>query len=658
MRLRALLTLAVCLFFARTSTAACTFSFLSEVTYPAGTNPADVASGDFNHDGRDDLAIMNRQSSNIAILLGAQGGTFGSPSFVSTGGASQADILAAFINNDEHLDLVAMGGTTPPSYTGTYVQVLLGNGSGGFTLGDNELVGFYPDKLAAGDFDNDNDTDIAVTFNDKFNLLLNNGAGVLTQKSINNATGVAGGIAAGDFDGDGKLDVVTTDWINDQVWTFFGAGDGTFTRSATAIATGTGLYQVPFAVGSGDFNGDGFDDIAVGNRDPYGAGSVPMSVILSNGEPRTFATPVEYGDMNGSGSDDLTLADMNGDGNPDVIIGASSSVHVFLGAGNGTFDDGDPGYGSGGLGLAILDVDDDGGPDVAATHFGAGTVGILQNVCGQVTLNLNSSANPVSHGNSVTITASLTSNPAATGTLTLSRTGFGSVASTSLSSATSVSATETLPIGTYEYVATYSGDSRFPAATRTLTQVVQIAPFGPPPGLVATSTGGGSVNVTWFATSGTAKYEVWRNLAGGGFAKIGETTNTFLVDVPSPSSAALYKVRAVSPADALSDFSNSDLTITHSFTDETITAGTTLVKAAHLTEVRDAANAVRALAELSAATWTSSTTVLAVQFNEVRTAINQARLAMGLSAATFTDTISTGVLVKRIHMVELRSAMR
>src|SRR5687768_7869375 len=105
MQFRLLLTLSVCLLLTGTAAAACTFGLLSETTFPAGTNAGDLATGDFNHDGLDDIAVVNRQSSNIAILLGQQGGTFAAPIYESTGGVNQADIVAAFINADAHLDL-------------------------------------------------------------------------------------------------------------------------------------------------------------------------------------------------------------------------------------------------------------------------------------------------------------------------------------------------------------------------------------------------------------------------------------------------------------------------------------------------------------------------------------------------------------------------
>ncbi len=655
MRRTILATLVVCLLFPQFASANCTFGLLSEVESPTGDNPGRFTVADFNGDTYPDVAAVRLQSGSVAILLGTGTATFQAPTLVDViyvvsgiGGITSADL-----NSDGDMDLIVLaGGKT---------MVRLGNGDGTFTAGDDEQVGQQAD-IVSGDFNSDGNLDFAVSRQNSagFNLLLGDGAGNITQKSLNDVPKDPGpgawvdGIAAGDFDDDGKLDVAVSDMINDKVWVYFGIGDGTFTRSLTPIVTTTEPDHQPGSLVSADFNGDGNADLAVANFDPYGNVAAPsLSIVLSNGD-RTFASPVPYGSI--SQSRQVITHDVDGDSILDVLVAGSYQLYVFRGLGNGTFATQTPiNTGGGNLGLGILDADRDGGADVAVSHHSDDTIGVFLNTCGQVNLELISSANPASHGNSFTITTSLTSNPGATGTLTLSRTGGGTLGSTNLSAATGVSATQMLPIGTYEYVATYSGDSRFSAATRTLIQTVQTAPFGPPPGLVATSTGG-SVQLTWYATSGTAKYEIWRQGSLGSF-QVGETTNTFFTDDAPPSSAFVYWVRAISPTNIASD-NSSDFTITHAFTDENIIAGATLVKGVHMTEVRNAANALRSLAGVPAAAWTSSTVVLAAQFNEVRTAINQARTALGFSAATFTDTLTPGVAIKGIHMMELRAAMR
>src|SRR5258708_6613866 len=109
----------------------CPFGLLSPSHYNANVRPGDVASGDFNKDGYLDLAVVNRQTSTISILLGAAGGTFGAPSQVTLSSSTQDDILAADFNKDGNIDLVVAEGGTYPSIL-PQVEVFLGYGDGTF----------------------------------------------------------------------------------------------------------------------------------------------------------------------------------------------------------------------------------------------------------------------------------------------------------------------------------------------------------------------------------------------------------------------------------------------------------------------------------------------------------------------------------------------
>jgi PKD repeat protein len=98
------------------------------------------------------------------------------------------------------------------------------------------------------------------------------------------------------------------------------------------------------------------------------------------------------------------------------------------------------------------------------------------------------------------------------------------------------------------------------------------------------------------------------------------------------------------------------------FTDDPLVPGSTIIKAVHLAELRTAVNAVRALAGLSAATFTDSATpgvvIKAVHITELRTALDPALSALGLPTGGYTDTISRGVIVKAVHIQELRNRMK
>src|SRR6185369_4679612 len=156
-----------------------------------------------------------------------------------------------------------------------------------------------------------------------------------------------------------------------------------------------------------------------------------------------------------------------------------------------------------------------------------------------VTLSLNSTANPANQGATFTITGNLTPPPAvaATGLLLLSR-GATPLSSTTLNAGSTVSSNESgLTPASYQYTLSYSGDSRFMASTKTLTQVVQTPPFGAPPQLNAISYGG-PVALSWIATNGVDHYEIWRN-NGAGYALVGTSSVAAYNDNAAPANAAL-----------------------------------------------------------------------------------------------------------------------
>ena len=188
----------------------------------------------------------------------------------------------------------------------------------------------------------------------------------------------------------------------------------------------------------------------------------------------------------------------------------------------------------------------------------------------------------------------------------------------------------------------------------------------PPTNVVAAATSASSVNVSWTASAGAVTYNIYRSTDGVNYALAGTTTGpsvTFNDSPVSANTAFLYKVRAVNGGE--SGDSNRDLATTVIFTDDPLVAGTTLVKSAHVTELRTAVNAVRTLAGLGAGTYTDPTLtagvtlVKAAHITELRTALDAARAALTLSALSYGETITAGTtLIKTTHVSEVRNGVK
>src|SRR6266446_2941391 len=144
------------------STASAQTYLFNKAEFSAGVNPVSVAAGDFNNDGRIDLAVANRNCPNnncrtasISILMGKPDGTFEPPVDYLLGGPSiDLAVMTADFNGDGNLDLgVASGGG---------VTIFLGKGDGTFQLAGQFSTGNDASSVAAGDFNRDGKLDLAV----------------------------------------------------------------------------------------------------------------------------------------------------------------------------------------------------------------------------------------------------------------------------------------------------------------------------------------------------------------------------------------------------------------------------------------------------------------------------------------------------------------
>ena len=246
-------------------------SFQEQMVFFVARDPSSVAVGDFNGDDEPDLAVTHVYVNTVGVLLGNGDGTFQGELAFAVGNAPFS-VAVGYFNDDAKLDLVTA------NLNGYTVSVLLNNspGNGIVTFQEQEeySVGQLPRWVAVEDFDGDGNLDLAVANDGSYyvSVLLGNGDGTFKDQEVFSVYAASRTVAVGDFNGDGKPDMALTNIIADWVSVLLGYGDGTFQAAQTFAV---GVY--PLAVAAvGDFDGDGQLDLAVANN-----GSNTVSVLLN-----------------------------------------------------------------------------------------------------------------------------------------------------------------------------------------------------------------------------------------------------------------------------------------------------------------------------------------------------------------------------------------
>lgn len=365
--------------------------FGERTDYPAGDEPCAVFAADLDGDSDSDLALTNKESDNVSILLNNGDGTFQPAVNYATGNYPYL-FYSADLDGDNDNDLAVA------NYYSNNISILLNNGDGTFQPAVNYGVGSGPPSVFPADLDGDNDLDLAVAnqYSDNISILLNNGNGTF-QSAVNYYAGDgAYAISSADLDGDNDSDVAVTNWYSDKVSILLNNGDGTF-QSPYYYDVGDG----PESIYSADLDGDNESDLAVTN---YYTDNV--SILLNNGDG-TFQSTINYGA--GDVPHSVFSTDLDGDNDNDLAVAnaASDNVSILLNNGDGTFQTA-VNYitGDGPWSVFSIDLDGDNISDLATANRFSNNVSILFNLgfYSSICASVNIAGNPPLPVKGITIT--------------------------------------------------------------------------------------------------------------------------------------------------------------------------------------------------------------------------------------------------------------
>ena len=469
-----------------------------------------LAVADFNGDGFPDIAVTDDYANQVTVYLNDGHGNFTKSvvtTLTATGYAGLGYLVSGDVNEDGKQDLIVapIGGLQ-------YDIVLLGNGDGTFAQGQilNSTYGFQNAQLI--DINGDKHLDLVSGGNPNILVELGDGKGNFTNSPLP-TTGAPQyfntGLAVGDFNGDHIPDLLTSAYSTFYLPFYSGVGDGTFQVPTDITPAPNFLGTSGANLAAADFNGDGKLDVLLGE-------SYLAIILLGNGDGTFQDGPNQiYGPnlpyapaVANSVAPLLAAADMDASGTPDIVAADDNAalLTVFLNDGTGKFPQASPDFSApidaGTSQLRVADLNGDGLPDIILTNYKTQQVEIFLSVVPQTTpaVSLSSSAAQALVGSSVVISVQVKSSGAhmPTGTVTLSNGSISLGQQTLDANGQATFALSSLAAGQYSLTAAYTGDKYNTSATNSTAFSEAITDFQ-----LAVSTGTQSV-----AVGGTATYNV------------------------------------------------------------------------------------------------------------------------------------------------------
>lgn len=459
------------------SASAQTLKYNAPFTFSTGSaTPAYIATGDFNGDGKPDIAVPDYYGKTVSVYLNAGDGTFGlavitTLNIINSTGA----ILIGDWNGDGRQDILVS------TVSGSQLAIpLLGNGDGTFQEqpGIPNSFGFLSGQVA--DFNGDGHLDVFLGGNGQPYLFFGRGDGSFVQQSVSSGSfpGDYFSVAVGDINGDKVLDVVGADTgdpggsTGGSIDIFPGQAGGSF-ASPTFFPSVVLAY--PESVALTDFNLDHKLDLLVST--PNG-----VYIALGNGDG-TFQMqlndliPISLPSSPSATLDSFSAlaADLNGDGKPDVVAldGTTGTLTLAVNEGAGVFPNALSSpyvyqLGANSFRLVSADFNGDGLPDLVVSNGTGKFVSVLLSVrtTSAPTINLTASGNSLLVGSTLAFGVQVSGGGATpTGNVTLLD-GSTTLGTQPLNASGAVTfSTSSLTVGTHALTATYAGDGSFSPST-------------------------------------------------------------------------------------------------------------------------------------------------------------------------------------------------
>lgn len=304
------------------------FSYYSPIefseTQPAGPRDARaIIPGDFNKDGKGDLAVCDNTTSTLQISLGNGDGTLGTAQLITLD-VGPTTCASGDLNGDGNLDIVAN------EQFALRAQVLLGDAQGGFAIQPAFSTVDYFGDIEIADMNGDQRGDLVAADPPGVTVMLGDGQGgfgAAVNYPAHTSMSTPLGFSIGDINGDGKLDAITGNGSDSYFALLLGDGKGVLTTPPTLVA----MPKPPRRILTADINRDGRLDLLTS-----GPGDMQAFISLNKGDG-TFEPPIFY--KLPVIATALMVRDMNGDMLPDflwfgVVTQKNFGTYIGLGDGN------------------------------------------------------------------------------------------------------------------------------------------------------------------------------------------------------------------------------------------------------------------------------------------------------------------------------------